>query len=164
MLRDGDFHEAVDPGGGYLTFSKGQRPAASWKVTLLNINLSGTTFWNFDHLCSVDLDGESAVGGIEHHSFPTHKGATYTVSFLMSGNSYCASTVKKMMVSVGNQTAVFKWNISNGHSVENGVVEPRHLKFTAVSSTSTLKFTSLDRTGSGCGPVIGAIGVTKSSS
>jgi choice-of-anchor C domain-containing protein len=161
ILADGDFHDSADAGGGYFTFNKGQKLAPDWTVTLLDINLVGTTFWNFDHLCSVDLDGESAVGGIAHRPFPTQKGAAYKLTFLLSGNDYCGPNIKKMNVSVGNQSAVFKWNDSNGHSVENGKFAQRYLNFTAVSSTSTLKFTSLDTAGSGCGPVIGAIAVTK---
>jgi Protein of unknown function (DUF642) len=161
ILGDGDFHKAIDP-SGYVTPNKGRSFAPSWKVTVLNVDFAGTTFWNFDHLCSVDLDGESSVGGIEHHRFPTQKGATYMLSFLMSGNSFCGAIVKKMKVTVGNQNALYKWNVSNGHDVEDGVVAPRHLKFTAASSTTTLAFTSLDRAGSGCGPVIGAVSVRKS--
>jgi hypothetical protein len=159
ILADGDFHEATNAGGTYFTFSKGQKLAPDWTVTLLNIDLAGTTFWNLDHLCSVDLDGESAVGGIAHRPFPTRKGAAYKLTFLLSGNDYCGPNVKKMRVSVGNQNVVFKWNDSNGHSVENGKFAQRYLNFKAVGSTSTLKFTSLDTAGSGCGPVIGAIAV-----
>jgi Protein of unknown function (DUF642) len=161
ILADGDFHRAPDPGGGYFTFNKGQKLAPDWKVTQLDVNLSGTTFWNFDHLCSVDLDGESAVGGIEHRPFPTQNGAAYTLTFLLSGNDYCGPTIKKMKVSVGNKSVVFKWNDSNGHSVENGKFAGRRLNFNAVSASTTLKFTSLDTAGSGCGPVIGAIAVAK---
>lgn len=161
ILSDGDLHQSADPGGGYLTFSKGQYLAPSWKVTVLNINVIGTTFWNFDHLCSVDLDGESAVGGIEHHAFATQKGAAYTLSFLMSGNSYCGAAVKIMRVSAGDKDVIFRWNVSNGNSAENGKFAPRHLNFTATSANTTLKFTSLDAAGSGCGPVIGALSVTK---
>lgn len=102
ILADGDFHESPDPGGGYLTFSKGQRLAPNWKVTKLNVDLTGATFWNVAHLCSVDLDGESAVGGIEHHGFATQSGAKYLLSFVMSGNDYCGPTVKKMKVTAGD--------------------------------------------------------------
>lgn len=161
LLSDGDFHEAQNPGASYLTFSKGETLAPFWKVTKLNINLAGTTFWKFDGLCSVDLDGQSAVGGIAHHSFATKKGAAYTLSFLMSGNSYCGSTTKKMKVVAGNKTVLFKWNTSNEHSVQYGVVAKRHLEFTAKASTTALDFDSLDGAGSGCGPVIGALAVTK---
>ncbi len=161
ILADGDFRASVDPGGGYRTYSKGQHAAFDWTVTANTIDLAGTTFWSFRGLCSVDLDGTSAVGGIEHHAFATKKGASYTLSFLMSGNSYCGAAIKKMKVSVGNQSVVFKWNVSNGHSVENGKVALRHLKFTAAGPASTLKFASLDQAGSGCGPVIGAVSVTK---
>lgn len=161
ILADGDFHEKTDPGGGYSTFSKGQLVAPGWKVTMATVDFAGTTFWSFDGLCSVDLDGTSAVGGIEHHSFSTKKGAAYVLSFLMSGNSYCGANVKKMRVSVGNQNVVFKWNVANGHSAENGKFAHRQVNFTAAGSTSTLKFTSLDEAGSGCGPVIGALSVTQ---
>jgi hypothetical protein len=162
LLSDGDFHQAKNPGANYLTFSKGQSLAPWWKVTKLNINFVGTMFWNFDGLCSVDLDGQSAVGGVAHHSFATKKGALYTVSFLMSGNSYCAATVKKMKVVAGNKSILFKWDTTGGHSVQYGKVARRHFQFTAAASTTSLVFDSLDQAGSGCGPVIGALAVTKS--
>lgn len=162
ILTDGDFHQAVDPGAYYRTYSKGRRLALGWTVTVLDVNFVGTMFWNFHHLCSVDLDGQSAVGAIAHNAFLTKKGASYTLSFLMSGNSYCASTTKKMKVSAGSQTAIFKWNTANGHSVQYGIVARRDMRFTAASSTTTLKFISLDPVGSGCGPVVGAVSVTKS--
>ncbi len=161
LLSDGDFHQAKNPGAYYLTFSKGQSLAPFWKVTKLNINFVGTMFWNFDGLCSVDLDGQSAVGGIAHHSFATKKGALYTVSFLMSGNSYCGAAVKKMQVVAGNKTVLFKWDTSGGHSIQYGIVAPRHFQFTAGAPATTLVFDSLDQAGSGCGPVIGALGVRK---
>jgi Protein of unknown function (DUF642) len=162
LLSDGDFHQAKNPGASYLTFSKGQSLAPSWKVTKLNINFVGTMFWNFDGLCSVDLDGQSAVGGVAHHSFATKKGALYTVSFLMSGNSYCGATVKKMQVVAGNKSVLFKWDTSDGHSIQYGIVAPRHFQFTAAAPATTLVFDSLDQAGSGCGPVIGALAVRKS--
>lgn len=162
LLSDGDFHDVKNPGAYYRTFSKGQRLAPFWKVTKLNINLVGTMFWNFDSLCSVDLDGQSAVGGIAHPGFTTAKGALYNVAFLMSGNSYCGAVVKKMKVVAGNKSVIFKWNTSHGHNVQYGVVSPRRFQFTASSQSTTLTFDSLDAQGSGCGPVIGAIRVTKS--
>ena len=160
ILNNGDFHQSADP-ASYLTYAKGKRLATDWQVTVLNVDFVGTSFWNFDHLCSVDLDGESAVGGIAHHPFRTKKGAKYALSFLMSGNSYCGPIVKKMRVVAGNETSLFTWDVSSNHDVEHGVVAARRLNFKAVSSASTLAFTSLDTAGSGCGPVIGAVSVTK---
>lgn len=160
ILPDGDFQAEADP-AEYTTYAKGQRVALGWTVTTNTVDFVGTTFWNFRGLCSVDLDGTSAVGAIAHHGFKTAKGAAYTLSFLMSGNSYCGAYVKKMKVDAGNKSAVFKWNAANGHSVENGKVAARQLKFNATGSTTMLKFTSLDAPGTGCGPVIGALAVTR---
>lgn len=161
ILADGDFHESADAGGGYFTFAKGQLVAPNWRVTTNTIDMIGTTFWNFDHLCSVDLDGTSAVGGIQHHGFSTKKGAAYKLTFLMSGNDYCGQSIKKMKVFAGNQNAVFTWNVAHGHSAEKGKFASRYMKFKAVGSATTLTFKSLDEAGSGCGPVIGAVAVTK---
>lgn len=160
ILVDGDFRQEADP-ATYLTFSKGQHFSPKWTVTQRTVDLAGTTFWNFDHLCSVDLDGTSAVGGVQHSGFATQKGATYALTFLLSGNSYCGATIKKMKVIAGNKSVVFKWNDANGNSVEYGKFGRRHMTFTAAGQTSALKFTSLDAAGSGCGPVIGAIAITK---
>lgn len=160
ILADGDFRAMADP-ATYLTFSKGQHLAPKWTVTTRTVDLAGTTFWNFDHLCSVDLDGTSAVGAIQHTGIATQKGATYSLTFLMSGNSYCGATIKKMKVIAGNKSVVFKWNDANGNSVEYGKFGRRHMTFTASGQTAALKFISLDAAGSGCGPVIAAVAVTK---
>jgi hypothetical protein len=162
ILIDGDFHLAPDPGANYQTFNQGQHLARSWTVTTLNVNFAGSTFWDFDHLCSVDLDGQTAVGGIEHVKFPTKNGTRYTLTFLMSGNPDCPPTTKALKVSVPGASARYHWNASNGHDVRHGIVALKEVKFTAASSRSKVIFTSLDPTGSGCGPVIGAVGVKKS--
>ena len=90
ILPDGDFSRATDPrlGGGDQIVFQGQEFAPSWKVSKGNIDFLATTYseWHPNGLCSVDLDGYRTAGGIEHRAFATSSGASYTVSFTMSGN------------------------------------------------------------------------------
>ena len=160
ILSDGDFSQAANPGNHNITYYKGAVFAPAWKVSKGNIDFNGTTYWDLDGLCSVDLDGFNTVGGIVTNAFSTKKNATYTVSFVMSGNPDGPPTVKKMKVQVGSQFTIFTWDTSNGHDVRHGVFATETWKFTA-SRLTAVKFASQDPPGSGCGAVIGGVSVTK---
>lgn len=161
ILTDGDFSQAADPGNQNLVVSKGQVFAPSWQVTQHTLDFLGSTYWNMDGLCSVDLDGYLAVGGIGHSGFATTTGAAYTVAFLLSGNPDCSPTVKTMKVVAAGQFTTFTWDVSNGNDVRHGKFATETWGFTAAGPITVLKFASLDPRRSGCGAVVAAISVTK---
>ncbi|HEY3675985.1 MAG TPA: hypothetical protein VGK84_08315 [Candidatus Tumulicola sp.] len=67
-----------------MTFAQG------WKLTHRDIDFNGTTFWDMDGYCSVDLDG-NAAGGIVTSPFATQRGAKYDVSFSCSATAVQAA-------------------------------------------------------------------------
>ncbi len=109
-------------------------------------------------MCGVDLDGYSP-GGIKSAPFPTKPGASYTLSFLFSGNGETGPTVKKMVVEVDRQSSLFSWKITNGNDAQNGDYLTETWGFKATKNYSVIKFTSKDPRGSASGPVIGGMAI-----
>jgi hypothetical protein len=165
ILPDGDFSQAPQPGGnGDVVYYSGQVFAPAWQVANGSIDFNSTTFWNMAGLCSVDLDGLSA-GGIVTSAFGTIRGASYTVTFLLSGNGCCGGgnppVIKTMKVQAAGQFAVFTWDTSNNNDVEHGIYAQRTWRFTGRSSLTNLQFISQDNQTSTRGAVVAAISVTR---
>jgi hypothetical protein len=165
ILSDGDFHGALLP-NTYQTYPKGLRFAPGWVVSKRTIDVVSNNPGEFNApngVCSIDLDGTN-VGGIRHFPIPTTPSASYTLSFLFSGNGVdngCPRpTIKTMRVDAGNQSETLTWDISNNNDAQHGVYQPETFGFTGTGSETKLRFTSLDR-GSSCGPVVAAVSVTQ---
>jgi len=165
ILPDGDFSQGVNYGDHFIEPHKGTVFAPDWMVAKRNIDFNGTTFWNIDGYCSVDLDGNNA-GGIVTSAFPTKPGANYTVAFLLSGNGGEGKgnppVVKTMVMEAAKQFQTFTWDTSNGNDVENGKWAAETWTFRARHVTTTLRITSQDPRQSSRGAVVAAIAVIKS--
>ena len=168
ILPDGDFSRATDPrlGGGDQIVFQGQEFAPSWKVSKGNIDFLATTYseWHPNGLCSVDLDGYRTAGGIEHRAFATSSGASYTVSFTMSGNGDGPPGVKTLKVSAAGQSTTLTWDTADGNDAQGGHYAEQSWVFMANASHTVLKLTSLDPKASCCGAVVAAISVTENTS
>ncbi|HXM07491.1 MAG TPA: hypothetical protein VN936_08500, partial [Candidatus Acidoferrum sp.] len=137
--------------------------APGWKVSRRNIDFNGTTFWNMDGYCSVDLDGDAA-GAIVTSAFATQSGTNYIVAFLLSGNGGDGKgdppAVKTMELRTGKQFTTFQWNTSNDTDVEHGKYAPETWQFTATGPFTILHFRSEDPKPSSRGAVVATISVT----
>jgi hypothetical protein len=162
LLTDGDFSQRSIPSRGYRNGISRGPFAPDWVVTGRTIDFVGPKAWPpaVNPYCSVDLDGTPGPGGIRHLPFATEQGASYTVTFQLSGNGNCGPTVKQMVVKAAGQSTAFQWDISSGNSVENGVWAPETWAFIAQSATTVLAFASRDPAGN-CGAVVAAISVTQ---
>ena len=160
ILPDGDFSQALNPGNHNLTLGKRTVFASGWKVSKGNIDFNGTTYWNMDGLCSVDLDGYLTVGGIKSSGFRAKRG-TYTLTFVMSGNGHCGTPLKIMQISIDKQFTTMTWNTSSGNDVQDGVYATEQWTFRA-KPFSILTLTSQDPKGTGCGIVIAGLSIKKS--
>lgn len=164
ILPDGDFSQGLNDGDHFTEPSKGTVFAPYWEVSKRNIDFNGTTFWDMDGYCSIDLDGNNA-GGIVASAFATKPGSSYTVTFLLSGNGGQGKgnppVVKTMAITAANQFQKFTWDTSNDNDVEHGKFSTESWVFEARHKTTTLKFTSQDPRSSSRGAVIAAILVTK---
>jgi hypothetical protein len=122
ILPDGDFSHAADAGTQSPTWYKGKVFAPGWEVSKGNIDFGGSTDYGagLDGLCSVDLDGYFAVGGIRSSAFHAKGGATFTLSSLMSGNGHCAPTVKHMKLQIDRQFTTYTWDTSSRNDIQDG--------------------------------------------
>ena len=128
-----------------------------------NIDFLGSSYaeWRPNGLCSVDIDGYLARGGLAHQAFATTPSASYTLSFTMSGNGDGPPTVKMIQVSAAGQSATFTWDTSNGNTAQQGHFGVQSWAFTAIGSRTELQIRSRDRKGSCCGAVLAAFSVTQ---
>jgi hypothetical protein len=160
ILPDGDFHQGTNWESQVPLYHKGQVFAPYWDVTKKSINFNGSTWGDVDGLCTVDLDG-NVPGAIATSAFSTKPGASYTVSFILSGNGYGPPTIKTMKLSVAHQFASYTWNISGGNDALNGDWQAETWEFRATGRSSVLNFASEDPKGSIWGAVIAGISVAK---
>ncbi len=159
ILVDGDFSQAPYP-GGFESVSKGATFAPDWTSSgPQGIDFIGTYFATPRKLCSIDLDGTPGPGGIEHSAFPTTIGATYSVTFLFSGNGACSPNEKLMQIDAAGKTKQFSWDLATRGSAQSGDYRSESWSFTAIATTTTLKIFSKDPANSYCGPVVAAIAV-----
>ena len=108
---------------------------------------------------SIDLDGESP--GSISQTISTTPGATYSVTFALSGNPSGSSALKTLLVTAPGASTVYTYNTSStGNTLSNMLYISEAFSFTASGTVSTLTFASEDVKSSGGGPVIGNIGIT----
>jgi choice-of-anchor C domain-containing protein len=158
-FADGDFSAAANP-GTFATFAKGSRAIPGWIVMRATIDLIGTSYWAAPGGGrSIDLDGTPGFGAIAQ-TFATVRGATYTVTFLLSGNNGTGPAIKRLRVTAGGHQADFTFNLATG-SAQQGTWVSKRWSFVAISSTTTLQFASMDTTGGECGPVVARIAVAR---
>ncbi len=156
ILSDGSFLEAPDPGGGAV-YSAGQN-FGDWTVSFGDINLLGTAVeappaggW------SVELNG--TIAGAIEQTIPTEVGQQYQVTFAFAGNWNLGDAVKDMRVSAGGQSTDFSITEPAGWSQSNMLWEHRSFTFTADSTSTLLRFETLDA--GNTGPIVGNIHVVE---
>jgi hypothetical protein len=175
ILTDGDFSQAPDPGSSQ-GLVVGTKFAPDWVVSERTIDFYGSDVsWHEPHaLCSVDLDGSGpqGAGAITHAPVQTTVNATYTISFILSGNVNCAPgqgnpRVKRLLVEAASKSGmigqVFAWHTAHDHDAQHGDFSKRRWQFTALSAKTSFLFQSLDKPDkSNCGPVVAGMAVRKS--
>jgi choice-of-anchor C domain-containing protein len=163
LLYDGDFQLMPDIGAHYSEYFAGEPFAPEWRVTRGSIDFNGSTGWGPaapNNACTVDLDGINP-GAIKSKSFATLPSATYTVTFLFSGNGGAPPQIKTLDVEAAGQSARFTWDQSAGDA-EHGNWTTQTWSFTATSSKTSVTFVSRDPQDDARGPIVGDISVTQS--
>jgi choice-of-anchor C domain-containing protein len=140
-----------------------------WTVINDNIDYFGSFWQAAQGTRSLDLAGSTLAissGGVSQ-TFATQAGASYLVTFALSGNPITALSVespqpvKTLRVSAAGQSADFSYDVvTKGNSVHNMKYENEQFSFTANSSQTTLALfsTMADRAS---GPVIDNVFVSK---
>ncbi|MFJ8329911.1 choice-of-anchor C family protein [Streptomyces sp. NPDC094437] len=156
---DGSFENPKAPANSFTELSAGQL-IGPWQVISGTVDLIGAGFWQAaEGDQSVDLNG--AGPGAVSQTFTTVPGATYTVSYALSGNpAGPTSVIKTGTASVDGQNFQdFSFN-NTGTSFTNMKYVKRQFTFEATNSTTTLAFTSTTATGP-YGPVLDDVRVER---
>ncbi len=153
-LINGSFELGTNP-GSYATLNPGNTDILGWTITG-QIDYIGTYWQASDGSRSIDLSGFSA-GSIQQ-AIDTVAGLTYIVNFDMAGNPDGEPTIKMLDVeAVGIDSQTFNFDYT-GWTKSNMGWETKQWSFIAEASTTTLRFTSLVK--SGWGPAIDNVNVT----
>jgi choice-of-anchor C domain-containing protein len=158
LVLDGDFNNSIS---GFTTFSGGSTlPGGPWVVTGNSVDLVGN-YWQSPSgptppNGSVDLNG-GAQGGVEQTISGLTSGATYNLTFFLSGNPDGPPTTKSVDVSIGSLVNDnFTYTIgTNTHA--NMMYVQESVNFTAGAS-NTLSFAS--QNAGAFGPVIGGVSIS----
>jgi len=150
LIINGSFDEGSSV-GSFKLFSKGNG-IPGWKVTRGTVDLVGNYFVSADGINSLDLNGTSY--GELQQNFSTIKGKQYKLSFYLAGNPAGAPTIKKLLVTVGNKSKEYQFDIT-GKNVREMGWEYHELIFTASDRSTILTFKSNHKSGpASAGPVI----------
>lgn len=151
IIINGSFEEGFAP-GTFKTLKAGDK-IPGWSVTKATVDLSGPYLNPIDGNNCIDLNGTPGFGGIQQRFF-TKKGKKYLLSFYLAGNPGGGPTIKKLLVSFGEQTEELEFDIS-GKTTNNMGWEYKELVFKAKQRATILKFESNQITGpTNWGPVI----------
>lgn len=158
VLVNGSFEAAsVDPGTTWIGLPVGDASISGWTVIQDTIHYMGTYWVASDGERSVDLDGASGDAGGIQQEFSTIAGATYEVTFDMSGNLAGGPTIKPMRVIADGQSTDFTFDITGITRADMGW-KSHSWTFTADDTLATLQFLSLNSPSS-YGPVIDSVSV-----
>ena len=160
VIINGSFEDgpAIGP-ANFLEISPGATDIVGWVVTRAEIDYLNSDFWQTpDGDRSLDLDGTPGFGGIAQ-SFATQIGIDYLVEFDMASNPDGAPTIKEMRVEAASQSQDFTYDSTGRSRLDMGWVR-REWTFTAVDTTTTLEFYSLDTVNGRFGPALDNVSVT----
>ncbi len=157
LIVNGSFEESpLDPGGSFIALGGGNTSITGWTTLLGGVDYIGGYWTAAEGSRSLDLNNTSA-GGIEQ-SFATIIGASYSVTFAMSGNMIVGPNEKILMVSAGNDFALFSFDVvANGSTLQDPNWAYYEWTFTAIDTTTTLSFVS--QVGSAGGPALDDVSV-----
>jgi hypothetical protein len=162
LLSDGDFSEAKYPGSSYTTLYYRHGVPGWFGETA---NLCGSEFQTPYGVCSIDVGGGASGGQIIHHFPRPQDHATYTLTFLLSGNGACGPTVKALDLLVwgrhGGFEQTFTWDTSNGNDAQHGAFGMESWQFTIIKEPQLALYA---RTSDDCGPVVAAFSLTQNPS
>ncbi len=147
---NGSFEAGTAP-GGFLTVAAAGTDITDWAVDSGSVDYIGTYWQSSNGERNVDLNGLSA--GSISHTFGTVAGATYDVTFDLSGNPdsigdvdnpYYSPSLKSVLVSAtGAVSSPFTFDtVAMGNSHGNMMWTPKSYSFVATGTSTTLTFAS----------------------
>jgi choice-of-anchor C domain-containing protein len=141
LIQNGSFESGFNTGGAFNTEPDGSTQIDFWTTGGTIDYIHG--YWQAqDGVRSLDLNGFEGLGSIKQN-FTVTNGATYLVSFWLAGNPDGPPPIKSIGVDVNGGFQTFTFD-SNGSSLNNMGWKEYSFTFTAIGTTETLKFVSLD--------------------
>jgi len=160
LIVNGGFEQPTT--GSFLTIPAGSSDLTGWTVVSGTVDVVNSSFYPaFAGNQSLDLDGTSA-GAIEQ-SFNTTIGATYNFAFVYANNALGGTNPASANVSLSGMgtSDLLDQDITHGGSTVSDMNYILfNFSFTANSATTTLRFTSLDPSGSNGGIALDLVSVT----
>jgi choice-of-anchor C domain-containing protein len=162
LITNGSFEDGLNPGEAFNTLNSGDTSITGWTVGTGSIDyIHG--YWEQGPAAgdrSIDLNGTS-LGSISQ-PFAVTPGTTYTVTFLMSGNSDGDPTVKTMVVSTTSSPGhVFSFDTTGKDIPTPMGWTSNSFSFVALGSSETITFTSTSSADfSAFGPALDLVSVS----
>src|SRR3989344_4158619 len=139
---NGSFETGTDP-GAFATLVPGDADITDWTVVSGSIDYIGTYWVASDGGRSIDMNGTDA--GSISQDLPTVLGATYDVSFDLSGNPAGGPALKELAVSANGDLAQnYSYDTAaNANTPGDMKWASSTYSFVATTTSTTLTFTSL---------------------
>ena len=139
---NGSFETGTDP-GAFATLVPGDTDITDWTVVSGTLDYIGTYWQASDGTRSIDMNGTDA--GSISQDLPTVVGATYDVTFDLSGNPDGGVALKELSVSAnGDLPQNYSYNTSvEGNTTADMKWASSTYSFVATTTSTTLTFTSL---------------------
>lgn len=161
LIVNGGFEQPVVGHGSYTTIPTGSLDLTGWTVVSGSVDAVSTGFFPaFEGNQCLDLDGSTA-GAIEQ-AFTTSVGSSYTLTFMYANNAIGGTDPASAEISLSGQISSDLLNqviTHSGSTRGNMNYLAFSFSFIANSGTTTVRFTSLDPSGSLGGIVLDAVSV-----
>lgn len=157
-FNNGSFENGTDP-GGFMTVLASQTNIDNWTVNSGSVDYIGTYWDASDGTRSIDLSGNEP--GSISQELTTVSGATYKVSFDLSGNPDGGENEKNVEVSANDgtiQNYAFDKSVITDKATDMKWA-PQEYQFVAAGPSTILKFRSLET--DAYGPAVDKIVVTE---
>ncbi len=183
-LANGNFDCTSCSGPMTTLYQVDSTSMAPWRVTQNSVDWNSTYFQQPPDSASYTVDmngttgnGYKAANGQIEQTFATTKGATYFVSFDLSGNfNYLGSSACPLPASGQSQTlyvaapvppslggplgTAYTFDYFSGYTYKNMGWTSQGYSFIATGTSSTLTFTADPNNTTNCGPVLANVAVT----
>ena len=149
LLVNGDFEQGptIETGFFFYTVQPGSTALTGWTVSRGAVNIVTEDYWvpPFGHR-SIELSS-TGPGSIEQ-TFASTPGATYRLTFWISGEPASAPSIKHLQVDAGAATNDFTFDSKPSWTWNMGWTQDT-LEFVAAGAATTVRFASMDTTASG---------------
>lgn len=160
LIPNGSFEDGVANIGDFITVGVGDNKINYWQVTSNNVDYIGTCWTAADGSRSIDMIGTPGAGTLASPQFNTILGASYKVTFDMSGNFAREALYRSMVVSAGNDSATYDFLKPQNWSTTDMQWKTKEFIFTATDTKTSLQFQAINNDDY-CGPVLDNVKVAQ---